>query len=275
MRLAATLLRCLPVGLAIQTFGQASPPILIDTAPPPSEHFPANWYPPSNDESYPQSEPVHAPYTATLVITSHHRDPSTGEIKTISQRNRQARDKAGRKREEIGTGASDGGVGSEHNVTVSDPVSHCTFTWTDPWTGPDKPGATVTCLPLKLRYYTQNIWADAIVTTPREVHQLDSVYLSVPLGERSFGNIKAEGVRRTTTRTNVQTGETSQVVTEIWYSPELNEMIQVKSTVDPKRSQSVSMPDFELIDIQLADPAPELFYPPSGYRIDPTFPYRR
>ena len=78
-----------------------------------------------------------------------------------------------------------GGTIMAHEVTISDPISHCSFRWMEPWVAPGKPTATVTCMPRTLHYINQNIWADSIVTEPKKKYEPDADYLSEPLGNRS------------------------------------------------------------------------------------------
>lgn len=84
---------------------------------------------------------------------------------------------------------------------------------------------------------------------------------NVSLGERSFGGVRAMGVRHTriiqpTTPENAETK-----VAEFWVSPEMKEVV----------AMYVEFPDgfrYELQNIQLHEPDAKLFYPPDGYRID-------
>lgn len=272
MRSAVKMFYSLPFCLAIHSPCQSKPPVLIDTAPLPSAHFPARWYPVASDTAYTVNIEKKAPYTATLVTATHFVDPSTKQARTFSTSNFQARDSAGRKREETERPRPDGHGGTimAREVTVTDPVSHCTFRWMEPWVAPGMPTAGVTCLPRTLHYINQNIWADSIVTEPKEVRQLDAVFLSEPLGKRNFGDVQAEGVRNTKTISNPRPGESNKFVTEIWYSPDMKELIEMKEVRDPKHDQSSIIPHVELTNIRRTDPDPALFYPPAGYDIRPT-----
>lgn len=160
-----------------------------------------------------------------------------------------------------------GGSVDAHEVTVHDPVSHCDFQWMQPWAAPGKPTATVTCMPRVLHYRAQNIWAAALVSAPTDKVEGNTIFHSEPLGSKLFGNIPAEGVRQTKTIVNASTGQRSSVVTEIWYSPELRELISMKMDFDPPEPVN-SFADFELTDIHRGEPDPSLFYPPKGYAIE-------
>jgi hypothetical protein len=216
-------LSCLLLCFATFCPGQTKPAVITDIAPLPSARFPAPWYPPDSDVTYTIAAPTNAPYTATLVTTTRYIDPSTGQLKTLTQSTLQARDASGRQRDETDMPRPDahGKIIITHEVTISDPISHCNFRWMEPWVARGKPTAIVTCMPLTLHYTNQNIWADAIVTEPQEIQELDTVYRSEPLGKKHFGDLEAVGVLRTKTQTNPQSGKVQKLVTEIWYSPEL------------------------------------------------------
>src|ERR1700733_6693648 len=102
---------------------QVSAPVLTDVAPPPSSRFPASWYPADNDVTYTSAAQRGAPYTATLVITWRLPEPD-GMTKTQVESGFQARDGAGRKREEMAMSRPDeqGGGITAHEVSVNDPV---------------------------------------------------------------------------------------------------------------------------------------------------------
>jgi hypothetical protein len=262
---------CLLLYFLTICYGQTKPLVITDSAPPPSARFPASWYPESTDVTYTMMAPTDAPYTATLVTTTRFVDPATGHTKTLTQSTLQARDASGRQRSEAEMPRPDahGKTFMTHEVTVSDPVSHCNFRWMEPWVARGKPTAIVTCMPLTLHYTNQNIWADAIVTEPEEIHDLDTVFRSEPLGKKNFGDLEAVGVLRTKTQTNPQSGKVQKLITEIWYSPELKELLQMREVSDPQPDQLNSIPDVELTNIHKTEPEPAFFYPPAGYDITP------
>jgi hypothetical protein len=261
------LLLCFPAFCPCQT----KPAVITDVASPPSARFPATWYPPDSDVTYTIAAPTNAPYTATLVTTTHFTDPATGQTKTVSQSTLQARDAAGRQRNETEAPRPDahGKVIMTHDITVSDPVSHCNFRWMEPWVARGKPTAIVTCMPITLHYTNQNIWADALVSEPQEIQELNTVFRSEPLGKKHFGDLEAVGVLRTKTQTNPQNGKLHKLVTEIWYSPELKELLEMKEVPNHDADQASHIPDFELTNIQKTELDPSFFYPPTGYDITP------
>ncbi len=250
---------------------QATAPVQTDVAPPPSNRFPANWYPADSGVTYTSAAQRGAPYTATLVTTWRLRGPD-GMTKTLTQSGLQARDGAGRKREEMAMPRPDdhGGVIMTHEVSVSDPVSHCNFRWMEPWVAPGPPQAMVTCMPRTLHYTEQNIYADAIASQPQQlISAPDSNDRSEPLGTRNMEGFEATGVRRTRTGTASPSG-TVVLTTEIWYSQELQELLELRQTLEPETQPGEGpLPDFKLTQIHRAEPDEKLFYPPEGYKIDP------
>jgi hypothetical protein len=271
MRLQAKLLCCLPLCIVIPARAQQKTPTITNVAPAPSARFPASWYPPDSDVTDTMAPQTDAPYTATLVTTSHAK--ISGQIKAFSTSTFQARDSAGRERRETEMPRPDGhgGAITAHEVTVSDPVSHCNFRWMEPWVAPGKPSAIVTCMPRTLRYTNQNIWKDAIVDKPTETRSSDTVYLAEPLGKRMFAGLEALGVQKTVTRTDAQTGKVQKLAMQLWYSPGLKELIQMKQIIDPTDAQPAPLPDVTLTDIHRTEPDPALFYPPVTYEIKPGY----
>jgi hypothetical protein len=247
---------------------QATATVLTDVAPP-SSRFPENWYPADNDVTYTSSPQRGAPYSATLLTTWQIRDRG-GETKTLVHSGLQARDGAGRKREEMAIPRPDdhGGVIMAHEVTVNDPVSHCSFHWIEPWVAPGPPRAMVTCMPRTLHYTEQNTYADAIASRPQQISSTpDTTDRSEPLGTRTIEGFEAKGVRRTRTRT-APPSDTVVLTTEIWYSQDLQELLELCQTLQPE-TQPGPLPDFKLTQIRRGEPDEKLFYPPDGYKIDP------
>ena len=197
----------------------------------------------------------------------------------------QARDSRGRTRDETEMPRPDGhgGIVTAHEITVHDVVSHCTFSWMEPWAAPGEPTATVTCQPRTMRYTRQNIWEDAL-SVPAETRQAHgSVFERLPA--RPCGDLTCEGFRNTRTtalphlnaQTALQTAHsttpdvfpTIKVVSEVWYSTELQLMISMKIAHEGG-PPSPEVPSFELVHIQRHEPGAALFYPPEGYVIQST-----
>jgi hypothetical protein len=250
---------------------QLAAPVLTDVAPPPSSRFPADWYPADNDVTYTSAAQRGAPYTATLIISWRLPEPD-GMTKILTQSGFQARDGAGRKREEMEMPRPDdhGGTIMAHEVSVNDPVSHCSFRWMEPWVAPGPPRAMVTCMPRTLHFTEQNIYADAIASQPQQlISAPDSSDHSEPLGTRLIEGFEATGVRRTRTGTAAPSGSVV-LTTEIWYSQELQELLELRQTLEPEtQPREGPLPDFKLTQIRRGEPDQKLFYPPDGYKIDP------
>jgi hypothetical protein len=250
---------------------QVPAPVLTDVAPPPSSRFPASWYPADNDVTYTSAAQRGAPYTATLVMTWRLRE-ADGMTKTLVKSGLQARDGAGRKREEMAmSGPDEQGEGiTAHEVSVNDPVSHCNFRWMEPWVAPGPPRAMVSCMPRTLHYTEQNIYADAIASQPEQLMPAqDSSDRSEALGTRRIEGFEATGVRRTRSGSAAPSG-TVVLTTEIWYSQELQELLELRQSLEPETQPGEGpLPDFKLTQIRRGEPDEKLFYPPEGYKIDP------
>ena len=240
----------------------------VHRAPDPSDKFPASWYP--ADQSGEKNEtpgPITGlPYTAVSVETSRSKS-ANGKVNENVARSPQARDSFGRTRSESksgGMGLPDGSSADIYTVLVSDPVSHCNFSWDE--ARPDSPDnshvANVTCAPQTLKY------ADGLT--------MERIMEQVPLGQTKHGDtdtvverlpsLRIDGITVERQRvTNTYTGQPGKSITTVgenWYSPDLKEIIRL---VD-------SDSDMLLTAIHRVEPDPKLFYPPVGYRIQVTLP---
>ena len=238
----------------------------------PSSRFPASWYPVDNDVTYTSAAQRGAPYTATLVVTWRLREPD-GMTKTLVKSGLQARDGAGRKREEMAMSGPDeqGGGITAHEVSVNDPVSHCNFRWMEPWVAPGPPRAMVSCMPRTLHYTEQNIYADAIASQAEQVISAQDFQRSFrAAGDPSASRVskpRACGAQRTG---SAAPSSTVVLTTEIWYSQELQELLELRQTLEPETQPGEGpLPDFKLTQIRRGEPDEKLFYPPEGYKIDP------
>jgi hypothetical protein len=160
-----------------------------------------------------------------------------------------------------------------HEVTVHDPVSHCVLQWLEPWVGSPKPLATVTCMPRTIQFTDQNVWRDGIVASRQEVRSRFSNSTSAPLGHREIEGLDAVGTRITTERLDASGAVVGEVGTELWYAPELDEVLVEQFTSASPNGQG--LPSFALTQIQRVEPKPTLFYPPPGYKIESSYPYTR
>lgn len=285
MRLFARLFSFLPFCLAVSASGQdklpylmelENLPVLIDKAPPPSDRFPGSWYPGPSDETFRLSVEKNLPYTATLIITQRSRTGS--EVFTQTSSTLQARDSSGRTRGEDSTGSATNSQGETvrlKHITVFDPVSHCTFQWIEPDYGP-KLVALVQCLPRTIHYISLNystlMWSVGSLDAETMQSSLPkgSSSSTESLGKRKFGDVEAEGSRVTSTNAT-PSGEVRKSVSEIWYSPDLKEVVQWsrKDIPDPERLPDDPTPYMQLTNIKRIEPDPSFFYPPQGYEIQP------
>jgi hypothetical protein len=250
---------CLAVALSWLAIVPVAAQDKTDVAPPPSPRFPAAWYPPDNDVTSTMAPVKGAPYEARTMMGG----PQPGML--IEQEALHARDSAGRTR--IDTSQmrlKDGAPVTVHAVEVDDPVSHCSFHWLEPWVDKSEPTATVSCMPRTLHYSGQSMWLSVASMQAAEEHPSSmETDRNEPLGIRTFDGVRATGVRHTRIIQAVPTGKPQTIVTEIWVSSEMKEVVALY----PKVPDSYSL---ELRDIKLREPDAGLFYPPANYKINPT-----
>jgi len=216
----------------------------------PSERFPASWYPRDNDVTFTEMPVTGAPYEALQVQGG------------VGRGTRVARDSAGRVRQETEQPrpGPDGGMVEAHEVSVNDPVSHCSFQWMEPWVGGGSPTATVTCMTPTLHYSPGAMWQSLTADEPREEHPDPSRTIRVaPLGERVIEGVRAVGTMRTIVQEDRTGGPVETSTVEIWASPELKEVVVMHQTPD-----GINM---KLHEIVRHEPDAALFYPPAGYGI--------
>jgi hypothetical protein len=249
---------------------QVSAPALTDIAPAPSSRFPAAWYPPDSQVEFTSGPQRGAPYSGTLVTTWQTLAATGAESKSVSRSGFKARDGAGRTREETEMPQPDGRGGTmiAHEVSVGDPVTHCSFTWMEPLAGNAEPTAKVTCMSRTLQY-TPNVYADVTVTKPRERQTSPGVTdLDEPLGTRRVEDLEVVGTRHTRTTMLNPNESPVQVVAELWYSPDLKELIELRVTKEPTdQDHQETLTSFKLTQIHRGEPDENLFYPPAQYKI--------
>ena len=85
------------------------------------------------------------------------------------------------------------------------------------------------------------------------------------IGKQVVEGVNAEGTRETTILPAGAIGNDRpiQMVTESWYSPELQTMISTKHS-DPRTGDEI----FRVTNIQRGEPGAYLFQPPAGYQIN-------
>jgi hypothetical protein len=233
----------------------------VDVAPPPSDRFPAAWY--TTQEGGTETPVAGAPFTGTLLITTAVEPPYQSRIVTYKMR-----DGAGRFRSEEFAVEVAGSPNPElaqipHQIDVVDVVAHCEFHWAEPATEEADKVATVSCRSRRVRLHDDGMTSKMTRQTPEVSHNryatLETTSEIEPLGEGTIQGFRVLGVRQTDTD---QDGKgTHQRKMDIWWSPELKEILLTKSLGKGQ------VPVFELKDIKLGEPDPALFYPPKGWKI--------
>lgn len=251
----------------------------MDTAPPPSLRFPAAWYPPPSDSATTGAAVKGKPYIADVLTTGRYRNPKTGEISSQTTTTLQARDGAGRVREETATERPDGKGNSVpvRNVTVRDPVAHCTFSWMEPWVVLPQydhgPVASVTCEARTAHLQDYDVFRHIGDEPEGEKTSSSSTYKTERLHPASIEGLEVVGTRRTTTRT-LPDGNVESLITDWFYAPDLQLLAGLRTiNEDGTPGVTVAAPDMQLSNIRREEPDPKLFYPPPGYRIEPQYPY--
>ncbi len=236
---AARRLTCMLLAIGPLAFSQElklpDTPERIDVAPPPSDRFPAKWYPRMGKTADLRPAPVlDRPYTATVEHTTISHTP-TGETSRYTTYGLQARDRFGRTREESESGVM--GVGGQDvkttSVVVSNPVSHCEFQWTQLPAGIEVPlkhrNATVGCSAQTVRYQDMNFLGSILDT------RADGTSVNGDLTTKTehLASLQIEGLtmkrlRVSNTLLDVH-GQAKEWSTETWYSPELKVMTRLGS----------------------------------------------
>jgi hypothetical protein len=252
---------CILLTAALLAVSQLSGQETTDVAPAPSARFPATWYPPDNDVTSTLAPVKGAPYEARVVMSSDQYGKAPVEQATL-----QARDSAGRTRTESSMGprtTQDGRQVDAREVSISDPVSHCSFQWVEPWTAADTPTATVQCMTRTLHYNGQPLWSSAASMKPGEEHPMpQETDQTEAIGARTFDGVRAVGFRRVRIIKNPDPKQTQTIESEIWSAPEMKEIVAIY--VKGPGGYGI-----ELRDIKLREPDAKLFYPPPNYKIVP------
>src|SRR5688500_18571158 len=93
------------------------------------------------------------------------------------------------------------------------------------------------------------------------------------LGKQNINGVEADGVRTTVTIAPGEIGneQAIEIISERWFSPELQLIVKTRH-FDPRFGENT----YQLIEVNRAEPARELFEVPAGYKIEetPTYPTR-
>jgi hypothetical protein len=258
--------------------------------PPPSERFPAEWYSPQAQDPYHPLPEVEAtssigsmigvPFSGTTVMSTRISLPGQAPQFSVL-REVTMRDSAGRTRIEqvFDVDRMPAAIASQmkRQISVNDVVAHCSFDWVEPATKEADKTATVQCFPrpmirrldgteCKQPDRVENKQPDGMESKmTRQVgettHPFPWQTLQIePLGQKNIAGLNAFGIRQTLIDTNMNAGQPQ--VTEIWWSPEIKEMLKATPVGD-----SGGRPTIEMIDIKRNEPDPAEFYPPAGYKI--------
>lgn len=243
---------------------------VIHIAPPASSRFQAAWYPPTGDPLQRTRQPIRsAPYTATRTTDQPILRDGASQTEHLLRKRLQRRDAAGRMRTEAVNFELKVDGGGDHietrDVWVNDPVSHCTFEWTEPWNSRQEPTATVQCLPRIVEERAGSVWDRAMRLDGHHVAATgETLEQTSTLEDRVQDGLTEKGVRWTRTLKDAHTRATTTEVHEIWFAPELEEVVEMRPV--PER---VGVAAYALTNIVRGEPDAALFYPPAGYRIVP------
>jgi hypothetical protein len=202
-----------------------------------------------------------APFSATSTSTTNQ---TLQDGKTTINRTVQGaiyRDNQGRSRREVtftGVGPLAATGGTHKMVAISDPVAGAHY-----MLNPDKKVAYKMTLPAggtaaKAQAFQQKMQA-------RQQQEEASGALKVEsLGTQVVNGVSAEGTRTTRTIAAGEIGNSApiQIVSERWYSPDLQTVVQSTRT-DPRFGTTT----FSLSNIQKAEPAATLFTVPADYTV--------
>jgi len=197
-----------------------------------------------------------APFSATFTTESKQtlgdgnqiQHSSTGSI---------ARDSQGRTRRDMTIPAfgplAESGKPAPHVAAVNDPVANTRFLLDT-----DNKIARKMAGPADAREFERK---------PREgagAKTADSETVTTSLGTQTIGGVSAEGTRYTRTIPAGQIGNAKPIVivTERWYSPDLQMVVMTKRT-DPRMGETT----FQMTNIQRQEPAASLFQVPADFTV--------
>jgi hypothetical protein len=199
----------------------------------------------------PYSAQAVSQFTQTLADGSHIQRSTTSSV---------ARDSEGRSRREesIGAiGALAGSTASPKAVFIHDPVAGSSY-MLDP--------ASKTAHVSQPRNYTlDSATPGASERQPRTAHARSEANLKTEeLGTETMDGLTVQGTRITKTIAAGQIGNEHalQVVTERWYSPDLQTTV-MSTTTDPRTGVSA----YKLTSISRAEPDASLFQVPADYKV--------
>jgi hypothetical protein len=198
-----------------------------------------------------------APFSATIT-TESKQTLSDGNLIQRNSTGSLARDTQGRTRRDMVLPAfgplAESGKPAPHVVSVNDPVASARYLL-------DVDNKTAR----KMQIFSGDRGAGR---KPHEGFRLkatvDNETVTTSLGTQTIGGVSAEGTRYTRTIPTGQIGNAKPivVVTERWYSPDLQMVVMTKHT-DPRMGETT----FQMTNIQRQEPAATLFQVPADYTV--------
>ncbi len=221
-----------------------------------------------------------APFSGVAHSTLEQRLYDGNVIRTQMEVH-QARDSAGRTREERQEGCAIGDDGQMHprlSLSISDPVAKEFLSWTvnDPLgrkvvrithfpalPAVRNPPSTPTPEQQQLRAEQQRL-------AQLQAQNLRNQIVSEQLGTRTLNGVEATGTRDTQTIPPGKEGNDMPlvIINENWRSRTLGLITLFAIRDDPRTGKST----FEYTELNLGEPDPSLFAPPAGYTIEETHP---
>lgn len=205
---------------------------------------------------------TNAPFTATVSIQVS-RTLADGNKIDRTTTGTIARDAQGRTRREMQFGAildSTGGGAAPRAVFINDPVSGTTYIL-------HPNSKTANQVPFRMlrrgmRPMVRAFRNDAGIAGKREL--ADQQAVRSDLGTQTINGVPAQGTRITRTIPAGQIGNEKPIVivTETWYSPDLQTYV-LRKTTNPLSGNTT----FQLTNIQQGEPDPTLFQVPSDYTV--------
>jgi hypothetical protein len=218
-------------------------------------------------KSAPYSADIVTETTQTLADGNHIRQSSTAKV---------YRDAEGRTRREQSLNAL-GGLAPSSNlpqvVFINDPVAGLNYAlnpqdrtatksaWARPGRGGQAPGSSQPMA--RLRQQSVDRSAANAGRRGRGAATRQNIK-NESLGRQTIEGVPADGTRTTMTIAAGQMGNEQpiQIVTERWYSPDL-QMVVLSKRTDPRTGETVS----KLANISRAEPPNSLFEPPADYKV--------
>ncbi len=207
------------------------------------------------------------PFSAT-VKTTYEQRLADGNFIHGFYTVHEARDSAGRTRQEYAQGCERGEDGQLHtrlSVVVYDPVAKTTLTWQ---VGNDFPKVAQLTRPQQIvpKKLTPEEMAEQQSRMKRmQSQQPHQDTKREQLGTRSINGVLAEGIRTTSTIPAGELGNDLPLVTvrENWTSRELG--LEILTITDDPRNEKTTV---ELQDVSLSEPDTSLFEPAPGYKVE-------